>query len=100
RLNVTFAIAFIMASYCVSFGFPFCVHPSRCLRSPSGVLICASDEMSCYVHPSRCCFCASFEVPCYVHPSRCYVLCIRRDALLCASFEVLFLYILRGALLC
>ena len=72
--------------YCVSFGFPFCVHPSRCLRCPSGVLICASDEMPCYVHPSRCCFCASFEVPCYVHPSRCCVLCILRGAVLGLSW--------------
>ena len=47
-----------MDSYCVSFGFPLCVHPSRC----------------CDVHPSSC-----FDV----HPSRCLVMCILRDALLC-----------------
>ena len=60
-----------------SFGFPFCVHPSRCLRCPSGVLICASDEVPCYVHPSRCC-----------------VLCILRDVLLCASFEATLVRVL------
>ena len=47
-----------MATYCVSFGFPLCVHPSRCFD----------------VHPSRC-----FDV----HPSRCLVLHILRGALSC-----------------
>jgi len=32
---------------------------------------------------------ASFEVLCCVHPSRCLVVCILRGALLCASFETL-----------
>ena len=42
--------------------------------------------------------CASCEMP--EMSFGCFDLCIRRDALLCASFEVLFLCILRGALLC
>src|SRR6185295_818217 len=102
RLNVTFATlfrayvilatAFNVASYCVSFGFPFCEHPSRCLRCPLGVLNCASDEVPCYVHPSRCCvlcilrgalLCASFEVLCFVHCSRCLVMCILRGVVFC-----------------
>src|SRR6185295_10093364 len=32
--------------------------------------------------------CASFEVLCFVHPSRCLVMCILRGAVFCALFEM------------
>ena len=41
---------------------------------------------------------ASFGVLCFVRPSRCFVICMLRGALLRASFEVLCLCILRGAM--
>ena len=33
--------------------------------------------------------CASFEMLCCVHPSRCFVVCILLDALMSASLEIL-----------
>ena len=102
RCNFCFVVRTLPSrsfSKCIIFFLGLLLHLLGCLtvRILRFVLLDASFELLCS-HPSRCSdmcilrdalMCASFEMFWCVHPSRCFDVCILRDALMCASLEML-----------
>ena len=85
-------------SNCIIFFLGLLLHLSGCFRVYPSICRSGCDLREIFFsHPSRCSemrilrdalMCASFEMLWCVHPSRCFVL-ILRGVLICASFEVL-----------